>query len=86
MARFTVADLVRALRAAAGEDDAIDLDGDILDLEFEELGYDSLALMETAAAVEREFGVELSEDDMADVLTPRAFVDLVNVRMAAAAR
>ncbi|MCO6008426.1 acyl carrier protein [Actinoallomurus purpureus] len=86
MGQFTVTDLVRTMRAAAGEDDSIDLDGDILDLEFDELGYDSLAMMETASAVEREFGVELPEEDTAELTTPRAFVDFVNVRLAAAAR
>lgn len=85
MGRFTVADLVTTMRAAAGEDDSVDLDGDILDLEFEELGYDSLALMETAGVVERDFGVDLPEEDMAEVTTPRAFVDFVNARLAAVA-
>lgn len=86
MGQFMMADLVRTMRAAAGEDVSVDLDGDILDVEFEELGYDSLAVLETAGAVEREFGVQLPEEAMAEVRTPRAFVDFVNVRLAAAAR
>ena len=86
MEQFTVVDLVRTMRQAAGDGDAADLDGHILDMEFEELGYDSLAMMETASVVERQFSVELPEEEMADVTTPRAFVSFVNARLAAAAQ
>jgi len=79
----TLADLRRVLRKAAGE--AEDLDGDILDVEFKDLGYDSLALMETASAVERERGVRLDESALADASTPRSFLELVNLHDAAAA-
>ena len=70
MTQFMMTDLVRVMRAVAGEDESVDLDGDILDLEFEELGYDSLAMMEIAATIEREFCLELPEEDMAEVATP----------------
>lgn len=79
MTEFTLKDMRQALRAAAGEDEAIDLDGDILDMEFGELGYDSLAVLEAASHIERGFGVRLPEDEVGDKQTPRAFVDFVNV-------
>jgi len=78
MAGFTIDDLRRSLRAAAGEDESIDLDGDIMDSEFGELGYDSLAILETASHIERGFQVRLPEDEVGEQQTPRAFIDFVN--------
>ncbi len=78
MPGFTIDDLKQALRTAAGEDESVDLDSDILDTEFAELGYDSLAILETASHVERGFGVQLPEDEVGDKQTPRAFIEFVN--------
>ncbi|MGF7236706.1 MAG: acyl carrier protein [Frankia sp.] len=85
MTEFTRVDLARTMRMAAGEDESVDLDGDILDLSFEDLGYDSLAVMETASAVEREFALTLPEEDMSTIETPREFLALVNDRLKASA-
>jgi len=78
MARFTLDDLRQVLRAAAGEDDSVDLDGDILDTEFGELGYDSLAIMETASMIQRSFDVKLPDDDVGRQHTPGQFIAFVN--------
>ena len=59
--QLTIDDLKRILREAAGQDETIDLDGDILDTSFEDLGYDSLALLETGSRIEREHGIELED-------------------------
>lgn len=80
MTKFTIDDLRRILRECAGENDSNALDGDIFDTTFEELGYDSLALLESASRVEREFHVALSDEAMADVKTPRDFVALVKAQ------
>jgi minimal PKS acyl carrier protein len=85
MANFTMADLVRIMRAAAGEDESVCLDGSILDVPFSDLGYDSLAVMETSSRVEREFGLSLPEEAMGSIDTPKEFIDFVNGRLAAAA-
>jgi act minimal PKS acyl carrier protein len=78
MASFTLHDLKNALRAAAGEDESVDLNSDILDTEFAELGYDSLAILETVSHVERGWGVQLPEEEVADKQTPRALIEFVN--------
>lgn len=80
--RFTVDDLRRALRACAGDDPSMNLDGEIADVEFGTLGYDSLALLETVAALSRSLGVDLPEDALAEATTPQQFVDVVNARLA----
>ncbi|AVH55984.1 MULTISPECIES: acyl carrier protein [Streptomyces] len=75
---FTLDDLRRILRDGAGADEAVDLDGDILDAEFESLGYESLALLETSSRIEREFGITLDDDTVTEAKTPRALIDAVN--------
>jgi act minimal PKS acyl carrier protein len=78
MARFTLDDLKQALRTAAGEDESVDLDGDILDSDFGDLGYDSLAVLETASLVERNFDVQLPDHDVGMLHTPGKLIDFVN--------
>ena len=73
---FTIEMLRRILRQGAGEE--VDLDGDILDVTFAELGYESLALLETGGRIEREFDIRFDDDALVDAATPRALVDLVN--------
>ncbi|MFJ6539432.1 MULTISPECIES: acyl carrier protein [unclassified Streptomyces] len=81
---FTLSDLRTILLEAAGTDETVDLDGDILDLDFQDLGYESLALLETAGRIERTYGISLDEEALADARTPRLLVDLVNAHLPAA--
>ncbi|MCZ0983339.1 acyl carrier protein [Streptomyces diastatochromogenes] len=81
---FTLNDLRTVLLEAAGTDEEVDLDGDILDTGFEELGYESLALLETAGRVERTYGITLDEEALADASTPRLLIALVNTHLTAA--
>ncbi|MBX7550220.1 acyl carrier protein [Streptomyces sp. NPDC004232] len=80
---FTVDDLRRILIEAAGEDDSYSLDGDILDTDFEQLGYESLALLETGGRIEREYGISLDEEILSIANTPRLLIDAVNSGLAA---
>ncbi|MEU4273236.1 acyl carrier protein [Streptomyces sp. NPDC026092] len=75
---FTIADLKRILLEAAGAEEGVDLDGDILDTDFEELGYESLALLETGGRIEREYGISLDDEVFTDNRTPRSLVDAIN--------
>ncbi|MFB7911401.1 acyl carrier protein [Kitasatospora sp. NPDC056076] len=75
---MTVTDLRRILVACAGEGDGPVLDENTLDTPFEDLGYDSLALMETASRIERELGVTFPGDAFADADTPAALLAVVN--------
>ncbi|HEY4854007.1 MAG TPA: acyl carrier protein [Streptosporangiaceae bacterium] len=80
---LTIEDLRSILRTAAGVDEAIDLDGDIIDLTFEQLGYDSVALLEACGWIEREHEIELEDSTIADAPTPRALLATVNAQLAA---
>ncbi|MEU7375386.1 acyl carrier protein [Streptomyces albidoflavus] len=80
---FTLDDLKRILLEGSGAPDGADLDGDILDTEFTDIGYDSLALLETTSRVEREYGIELDESLVGDASTPRALLDAVSAHLQA---
>jgi|SRR4051794_13084007 len=79
--QLTLDQLKTIMRECAGEDESVNLDGDILDVPFPDLGYDSLALLETASRVQRQFDVQLSDEDLTEVETPKAFLDLVNTAL-----
>ncbi|MFC9468314.1 phosphopantetheine-binding protein [Streptomyces coelicoflavus] len=79
--QFTLDDLRRILIEAAGADENVDLAGDILDTTFEVLGYESIALLETGGRIEREYDIVLDDDDLADDVTPRDLIDVVNAQL-----
>ncbi|MEU2287254.1 acyl carrier protein [Streptomyces sp. NPDC013178] len=60
------------------------LEGDILDVPFVDLGYDSLAVLETAAVIERECGVTLPEEGLHELDTPGKVIHFVNAQLASA--
>ncbi|HEY3896171.1 MAG TPA: acyl carrier protein [Pseudonocardiaceae bacterium] len=74
----TIEDLKRILREAAGTGENVDLDGEVLDTDFDDLGYDSLALLETAARITREYGVTLDDEAVTSARTPRRLLKVVN--------
>jgi act minimal PKS acyl carrier protein len=82
MSEFTVNDVRRILRDVAGADESVDLDGDIADTTFADLGYDSLALLEAAARVQRDLEVRLADDQLLAIRTPRELVELVDLARA----
>ncbi|MCM6778702.1 acyl carrier protein [Nocardia sp. CDC159] len=81
---FTLTDLGRIMLEAAG-DEGVQFADSILDTQFDELGYDSLALLEASGRIEREFGISLDEDTLLSATTPRSLIDAVNTHLSAAA-
>ncbi|MEU7061131.1 acyl carrier protein [Streptomyces sp. NPDC046197] len=80
----TLADLTRMLRESAGEEEGIDLDGDVMDTPFMELGYDSLALLQVIGQIQREYGISIPDDAVVDAETPGALLALINEGQASA--
>lgn len=76
--QFTLDDLKRILVECAGADDAVDLDGDILDQGFEDIGYESLAILETGGRIENEYAVIIDESVLSVHVTPRELIAAVN--------
>lgn len=81
MSKMAIDELRQILVACAGGGESAALNGDISAVEFEQLGYDSLALMETATRIEHEFGVRIPEEQVTTVTTPQELLDLVNDRL-----
>lgn len=73
---MTLAEFVDVIRACAGDSDEYDLDGDILDVSFEDLGYDSLALIEVSARLKQDHGIEV--DEFPELASPRVALELIN--------
>ena len=84
MKKLTIEALHGILVACAGGDEASTIAGDISGMEFEELGYDSLALIETAARLKQEYGVTIPEEEITEVTTPGELLDIVNERLVSA--
>ncbi|GAA2501809.1 acyl carrier protein [Streptomyces gobitricini] len=81
----TLADLTRMLRESAGEEEGIDLDGDVIDTPFMDLGYDSLALLQVIGQIQREYGIAIPDDAVVDAETPGALLALINAGQGTAA-
>jgi len=77
MSELTIHDLRQVLVECAGESEDVQA-GDIEDLTFDDLGYDSLALMETVARIETAYGVRIPDERVVELRTPREVLDLVN--------
>lgn len=78
MNRIDLDELRQILRAHVWDSDEVDLDGDIADIEFSELGYDSLAVLEVCGQVERRYGVQISAEAVAEMPTPARAVAYIN--------
>lgn len=69
-------DLTRVMREGAGAN--VDFGGQVQDMDFEVLGYDSLALLETATRIGREFDIAVDDDVVSAAHTPRALLKAIN--------
>jgi act minimal PKS acyl carrier protein len=83
MDRLELDRLTELLHEYAGEGEGIDVDGDVLDTPFLDLGYDSLALLQVTGVIERDYDLMLDEEALDEAETPRQYLDLVNHALAA---
>ncbi|MFI1169800.1 acyl carrier protein [Streptomyces sp. NPDC020801] len=77
MNELTITALMDIVRSCAGEAE-IPAAGEVGDTAFGDLGYDSLALLETVSQIERTYGVHLADDEVTGTTTPQALLDAVN--------
>lgn len=80
---ITLRELDAVLREVSWEDESARPLEQVPDQTFEDLGYDSLALLEAYSRIKRDHGADISEDDLAAVTTPRELVELINARLTA---
>ena len=78
---ISIEDLRGILVSCAGGD-ADALPTDLADVTFEELGYDSLVLIETSATLKRDYGVVIPDEQLTELRTPAELLLLINDRTA----
>ncbi|MGG2463941.1 acyl carrier protein [Streptomyces sp. RGM 3693] len=77
---FTFEDLKDILREGAGADPDT-LQQTTLDATFVDLGFESLALLETLSRIERQYDIALDDTAFTGASTPRALIALVNEQL-----
>lgn len=80
---LTLDDLRDMLEAVAGGDDSV-WDESTLDKGFDELGYDSLSLVAMLNELQRDAGVVIARELLADMRTPRTTLAILNAHLAGA--
>lgn len=75
---ITADDVLETLRTCAGEPERPIPSGSLDDVTFEQLGYDSLALIEAATRLEDQFGVRIPDEDLPLFKTFGQLVDRAN--------
>jgi act minimal PKS acyl carrier protein len=78
MSTLDLDQLRTVMRQCAGVDEAMSLDGDILDVPYEHLGYDSLAVLAIGAQLEDRLGIRLPDEALQLLKTPRDTLDVVD--------
>ncbi|MGW2720260.1 acyl carrier protein [Streptomyces sp. NPDC001492] len=81
---LSLEELVSTIRRCAGDSDVAALDDGILDLSYQDLGYDSVAILEIFAELGSEHGIAISDEEVFETRTPRETLALVNSRTEAA--
>lgn len=74
---LSLAELAKIMQDCAGGDELV-LRDDAVDADFADLGYDSVALMETASQIQLRYGVRIDEDQLGQATTPRLLLELAN--------
>lgn len=81
MSEFTLTELTEIMRTSVGVAEGVDLNGDIVDVEFADLGYDSLAVLELASQVERRYGIPIPDEAVSEMPTPGRALEFINARL-----
>lgn len=76
--QLTLDELRRILTECAGAEAEERPGAEVLDTAFDDLGYDSLALIETGARIAQEYGITIPEGELTKLRTPRDMLGVVN--------
>jgi len=78
MQEFSLEELIELIETHAGEPDEGELDVSVVDVLFQELGYDSVQLLEVISHIKARYGLDLAEGTLAELRTPRQILDTIN--------
>ncbi|MDT0462003.1 MULTISPECIES: acyl carrier protein [Streptomyces] len=84
MDELTLDGLREIMRHCVGTGESVNLDGDIGDTAFTDLGYDSLAVLEVVTQVQGRLGVAIPDEALNDIETPGALIEYVAAQKAGA--
>jgi act minimal PKS acyl carrier protein len=82
MPTITMDELRTMMRECTGVDDDVDLNADIADISFADLGYDSLAVLELIGEVSRRYDIPVPDEAVSEMPSPGAAVAFINRRLA----
>ncbi|WP_329277700.1 acyl carrier protein [Streptomyces sp. NBC_01451] len=80
-ASMTFEDLKAVMSRCTGEVD--DLRADNLDAAFTDIGYDSLAVLEIASQIQREYSLQIPDEAIEGMNSPQDVIDYVNASLSA---
>jgi minimal PKS acyl carrier protein len=82
VAGFTLTEFRRVVAASLQDvEGALVLTDADLDTPLDELGIDSLTVVDLTAQIQDEYGVHITDEDLATLKTPRSLVDYADARM-----
>lgn len=82
MTQLTLPDLRRILEEGSGVPEGTDWSVPAVeDTPFDDLGYDSLALLELTAQIHQRYGVRIPDDAVTEIKTPRLALAYLNERL-----
>jgi act minimal PKS acyl carrier protein len=76
--------LKQIMQRCSGVTEGVDISGDITDRPFREIGYDSLAVLEIASQLQRDFKMQIPDEAIEELQTPGDVLRYVNGRLAVA--
>jgi act minimal PKS acyl carrier protein len=82
MDELTLEEFIALIETHAGEPDEGDLDVNVIDVLFEQLGYDSIRLLEVISQIRFRYGLDLNEEILTEMRTPRQALDKLNALIA----
>ncbi|CAI4166209.1 acyl carrier protein [Streptomyces albidoflavus] len=82
MSTISFNDLKTIMSRSLGEVDGTELTEADLTTPFTEIGYDSLAVLEIASQLQREYGLQIPDEAIEEMDTPQAVIDYVNTSLA----
>ncbi|MFB4274437.1 MULTISPECIES: acyl carrier protein [unclassified Nonomuraea] len=76
-------DQLKTIMIQVDAESAKELDGEILDIGLDHLGFDSLAVLEIATRIQQAHQLPIPDEAIEEMTTPRNILDYVNQRLAA---
>ncbi|MFG2194373.1 acyl carrier protein [Streptomyces sp. NPDC048639] len=83
MSTISFDDLKAIMSRCTGELDGRELTEADLATSFTEIGYDSLAVLEIASQIQREYDLQIPDEAIEEMDSPKAVIDYVNATLAA---